>query len=74
MFRQRKSSGIKYLRQTTKSCCPEAKGVCLPARDARNGMAPIDEVEIEIVGEIPLIRNATGTFVLSTDREPVWED
>ena len=35
---------------------------------------PIDEVEIEIVGDIPLIRNATGTPVLSTDREPVWED
>ena len=34
---------------------------------------PIDEVEIEIVGDIPLIRNATGTPVLSTDREPVWE-
>ena len=35
---------------------------------------PIDEVDIEIVGDIPLIRNATGTPVLSTDREPVWED
>ena len=35
---------------------------------------PIDEVEIEIVGDIPLIRNATGTPVPSTDWEPVWED
>ena len=29
---------------------------------------PIDEVEIEIVGDIPLICNATGKPVLSTDR------
>ena len=72
MSRQRKSSGTKYSRQTTKSRCPKAKGVSLPARDARNGMAPYtnDEVDIEIVGDIPLIRNATGTPVLSTDREP----
>ena len=34
---------------------------------------PIDEVEVENVADIPLIRNATGTPVLSTDREPVWE-
>ena len=40
MFRQRKSSGTKYSRQTTKSRYPKAKGVTLPARDARNGMAP----------------------------------
>ena len=30
---------------------------------------PIDEVEIEHVGDISLIRNSTGTPVLSTDRE-----
>ena len=35
---------------------------------------PIEEVEIEIVGDNPLIRNATGTPALSADREPVCED
>ena len=34
---------------------------------------PIDEVEVENVADIPLIRKATGTPVPSTDREPVSE-
>ena len=34
---------------------------------------PIDEVEIENVGDISLIRNATSTPVMSMDRESVSE-